>query len=156
MQGLSPASASHETIRAIQLCGLACHVPLDHFLQKAKKLEPYLNFDGNSRAADFLHIRKAGHKLWWAIKLEEDVAKLKASIGPGIEIINTLLQIEALERGAITQESLKRVAEQMGRVLPAMDKIGAFLQSNIATGKHIQDLPTLAHLRSELSQTATA
>ncbi|KAM0697810.1 hypothetical protein Q7P36_002664 [Cladosporium allicinum] len=156
VQGLSPASANHETIRLIQLCGQTCHVPLDHFLQKAKKLEPFLNFNGNSSAVKFLHIRKAGHKLRWAILLEEDVAKLKASIGPGIEIINTLLQIEALERGAITQESLKRVAEQMGRVLPAMDKIGAFLQSNIATGKHIQDLPTLAHLRSELSQTATA
>ena len=156
VQGLSPASASPETIRTIQLCGLACHVPLDHFLQKAKKLEPFLNFNGNSSAANFLHIRKAGHKLRWAILLEEDVAKLKASIGPGIEIINTLLQIEALERGAITQESLKRVAEQMGRVLPAVDKIAIFLQSNIATGKHIQDLPTLAQLRNELSQNATA
>ena len=156
VQGLSPASAGQETIRAIQLCSLGCHVPLDHFLQKAKKLEPFLNFKGNSSTANFLHIRKAGHKLRWAILLEEDVAKLKASIGPGIEIINTLLQIESLERGVVTQESLKRVAEQMGRVLPAVDKIATFLQSNIATGKHIQDLPTLAQLRNELSQNATA
>jgi Asp-tRNA(Asn)/Glu-tRNA(Gln) amidotransferase C subunit len=156
VQGLSPASASQETIRTIQLCGLACHVPLDHFLQKARKLEPYLDFDRRSSAANFFHTRKAGHKLQWAILLEEDVAKLKASIGPGIEIINTLLQIESLERGAITQESLERIAEQMGRVLPVVDRITTFLQSNIATVKHIQDLPTLAHLKSELSQTATA
>jgi hypothetical protein len=156
VQGLSPASASHENIRAIQLCGLACHVPLKHFLQKAKKLEPFLNFDRNSSAAGFLHIKKAGHKLRWAILLEEDVAKLKASIGPGIEVINTLLQIESLERGAITQESIERIADQMRRVSPVVDNIAAFLQRNIATGKHIQDLPTLAHLRSELSQTATA
>jgi hypothetical protein len=156
VQGLSPASANHETIRLIQLSGQTCHVPLEHFLHKAKKLEPYLNFDRNSSAANFFHTRKAGHKLGWAILLEEDVAKLKASIGPGIEIINTLLQIESLERGAITQESLERIAEQMRRVLPVVDKIGAFLQSNIATGKHIQDLPTLAHLKSELPQTATA
>ena len=156
VQGLSPASASQETIRTIQLCGLACHVPLDHFLQKAKKLEPFLNFNGNSSAANFLHIRKAGHKLRWAILLEEDVAKLKASIGPGIEIINTLLQIESLERGVVTQESLNHITKQMERVLPAVDNIAAFLQNNMATGKHIQVLPTLAHLRSELSQTATA
>lgn len=156
VQGLSPAPASHETIRAIQLCGLACHVPLEQFLRKARKLEPHLSFDKNSSAADFLHIKKAGHKLRWVILLEEDVAKLKASIGPGIEIINTLLQIESLERGAITQESLERIAEQMGRVLPAVDKIASFLQSNIAISKHIQDLPTLAQLRSELSRNATA
>jgi hypothetical protein len=80
----------------------------------------------------------------------------QASIGPGIEIINTLLQIESLERGAITQETLERIAEVMGRVLPAVDNIAALFQSNFAIGKHIQDLPTLAHLRSELSQTATA
>jgi hypothetical protein len=155
VQGLSPASANHETIRAVQLCGLACHVPLDHFLRKAKKLEPYLNFDKNSSAADFLHIRKSGHKLRWAIILEEDVAKLKASIGPGIEIINTLLQIESLERGAITQESVERIAEQMGRILPAVEKVAICLQSNIATGKQLQDPPTLAQFRNELSQIAT-
>jgi hypothetical protein len=156
VQGLSPTSASQETIQKIQLCGRACHVPLDHFLQKAKKIEPYLNFSKTSSAPDFLHIRKGGHKLRWAILLEEDVAKLKASIGPNIEIINTLLQMEALERGAVTQESLERIAEQVGRVLPAVDNIATTLQSYIATGKHIQDLPTLAHLKSELSRSATA
>jgi hypothetical protein len=41
-------------------------------------------------------------------------------------------------------------------VLPAVDNIATFLQSYVATGKHIQDLPTLAHLRSELSRSATA
>lgn len=92
VQGLSPASASQETIRVIRLCGLACHVPLDHFLQKAKKLEPYPTIDADSSAAGFIDIRKGGHKLRWAILLEQDVGKLKASIGPGIEIINTLLQ----------------------------------------------------------------
>jgi hypothetical protein len=156
VQGLSPTSASQETIQQIQLCGRACHVPLDHFLQKAKKIEPYLNFNKNSSGADFLHIKKGGYKLRWAILLEEDVAKLKASIGPNIEIINTLLQMEALERGAVTQESLDRIAEQMGKVLPAVDNIATFLQSYVATGKHIQELPTLAHLRSELSRFATA
>jgi hypothetical protein len=60
VQGLSPTSASQETIQKIQLCGRACHVPLDHFLQKAKKLEPYLNFNRNSSEADFLHIKKGG------------------------------------------------------------------------------------------------
>ena len=155
VQGLSPTSASQETIQKIQLCGRACHVPLDHFLQKAKKLEPYLNFNKSSSAAAFYHIRKGGNKLRWAILLEEDVAKLKASISPGLEIINTLLQIESLERGAVTQESLERIAEQMRRVLPAVDNIATFLQSYIATGKHIQDLPTLAHIRSELSRIAT-
>jgi hypothetical protein len=156
VQGLSPTSASQETIQTIQLCGRACHVPLEHFSQKAKKLEPYLNFDKKSSASDFLHIRKGGHKLRWAILLEEDVAKLKASIGPGLEIINTLLQIESLERGAVTQDGMERIAEQVGKVLPAVDNIAKFLQSTIASGKHIQDLPTLAHLRSELSRTATA
>lgn len=156
VQGLSPTSASQETIQKIQLCGRACHVPLDHFLMKAKKIEPYLNFSKTSSAPDFLHIRKGGHKLRWAIFLEEDVTKLKASIGPNIEIINTLLQIESLERGSITQEILERVAEQVGKVLPAVDNIATFLQSYVATGKHIQDLPTLAQLRSESSRTATA
>ena len=156
VQGLSPTSASQETIRKIQHCGRACHVPLEHFLQKAKKLEPFLNFDKKSSASDFLRIRQGGHKLRWAILLQEDVAKLKASIGPGLEIINTLLQIESLERGAVTQEGLERIAEQVGKVLPAVDNIATFLQSYIATGKHIQDLLTLAQLRSELSQNATA
>ena len=156
VQGLSPASASHETIQAIQLCALACHAPLAHFLQKVRELEPHLNFSGKSSPANFLHIKKGGHKLRWAILLEQDVAKLKASIGPGIEIINTLLQIESLERGAITQQSLDRITEQVGRVLPAVDKVATFLQSNITTVNHMQNLPTLAHLKNELARNATS
>jgi methyl-accepting chemotaxis protein len=156
VQGLSPASASKETIRAIQLCGLACHVPLDHFLQKAKKLEPYPTIDADSSAAGFLNIRKGSHKLRWAILLEQDVGKLKASIGPGIEIINTLLQIESLERGNTTQKYLKRISEQMRMLLPAVERVATFLQSNFGNGKHIIDLPSLADFKSEMSRVATA
>jgi hypothetical protein len=157
VQGLTPASASHETIRAIQLCGLACQVPLEHFLHKIKKLEPHLNFDQTSSSAEFLNVKKSTTKLRWAIVLEQDVAKLKASIGPGIEIINTLLQLESLERSTTTQRCAEQILDQTGRVLPVVEQISTFLQSNIATKQHVQDvLPVLVQLKYGLSQAATA
>jgi hypothetical protein len=157
VQGLAPASASQELIRAIQLCGLACHVPLEHFLQKIKKLEPHLDFDRTSSSADFLNIKKSTNKLRWAIVLEQDVAKLKASIGPVIEIINTLLQLESLERSTTTQGCVERILDQTGRALPVVQQIATFLQSNVATKQHVQDvLPLLAQLGRGLSEAATA
>jgi hypothetical protein len=157
VQGLAPVSASQELIRAIQLCGLACQVPLEHFLQKIKKLEPYLDFDRTSSSADFFNIKRGTNKLRWAIVLEQDVAKLKASIGSGIEIINTLLQLESLERSTTTHGCVERILDQTSRVLPVVEQIAAFLQSNVATKQHAQDVPPLlAQFKCELSRAATA
>ena len=156
VQSLTPATASDETIRTVQLCSLACHVPLDHFLHRIRKLERHLNFESHAHATDILGIKKGSHKLQWAIVLEQDVAKLKAGISPGIDIINTLLQVESLERGASTQEGLQRILDQTGSILPALDKVTAVLHKNATTEKHIQDLlPMLAHLTHQVSQAST-
>ena len=157
VQSLTPAKASEETIRIVQLCGLACQVPLDHFLNKIRKLELHLNFERHSGAKDILGIKRGSHKLQWAIVLEQDVAKLKASIGPGIEIINTLLQVESLQRDASTQEGLQRVFDQTASILPALGKVEALLQNAPTTEKYIQDLlPMLAHLTHQVSHSATS
>lgn len=157
VQGLTPATASEETIRTVQLCGLACQVPLERFLNKIRKLERHLNFGCNPDAKDILGIKKGSRKLQWAIILEQDVAKLKASIGPGMDIINTLLQLESLERGASTQEDLQRILDQTRSVIPALDKVTAALQNHATSEKHIQGLtPMLAHLTHQVSRTSTA
>lgn len=89
--------------------------------------------------------------------MEQDVDKLKASIGPGIDIINTLLQIESLERGASTQEGLQRILDQTGSILPTLDRVIAVLQKHDTTEKHIQDLlPMLARLTHQASKASTA
>lgn len=157
VQGLTPATASDETIRTVQLCSLACHVPLDRFLNKIRKLERQLNFDLHPHTTDTLGIKKGSHKLQWAIILEQDVAKLKASISPGIDIINTLLQVESLERGASTQEGLQRILDQSGSIFSALDKVTTVLQSNATTETHTKDLlPILAHLKHQASYASTA
>lgn len=157
VQGLTPATAGEETIRTVQLCSLACQVPLERFLNKIRKLERHLNFGCNPNATDILGIKKGSHKLQWAIVLEQDVAKLKASIGPGIDIINTLLHLESLKRVASTQEGLRRILDQTGRIWPALDKATAALQKHATIEKHIQGLtPTLAHLTRQVSRVSTA
>ncbi|GAB7329339.1 hypothetical protein MBLNU13_g01135t2 [Cladosporium sp. NU13] len=155
VQVLTPAS--DETIRTVQLCSLACHVPLDRFLNKIRKLERQLNFELHPHATSILGIKKGSHKLQWAIILEQDVAKLKASISPSIDIINTLLQVESLERGASTQEGLQRILGQTGGIIPALDKVTAVLQRNATMEKHIQHiLPVLTHLTHQVSHLSTA
>jgi hypothetical protein len=156
-QGLTSATPSDEAIRTIQLCSLACHVPLDRFPNKIRKLERQLNFELHLHAAGTLGIKKGSHKLQWAIILEQDVAKLKASISAGIDIINTLLQVESLERGASTQEGLQRILGQTEDIIPGLDKITAALQRSATAEKHIQNvLPTLAHLTHQVSRSPTA
>jgi hypothetical protein len=129
-------------------------------LQKIKKLEPSLSFNRAPSSVSTeprAHVKEGISKLRWAILLEQDVAKLKANIGPGIEIINTLLQIESLERVTVTNKCVDQILDQTGKVMPVVDKIATFLHSNIATEKQFRDvLPLLSNFRRKLSRTATA
>lgn len=86
----------------------------------------------------------------------EEVAKLKASIGAGIGILNTLLEVESLERGELMQKDIQRVIGQTERVLPAMDVMARSLQSSLATKKQSHDLQhSLEQLTNSLRPVAT-
>lgn len=157
VQGLTPATASDETIQTVHLCGVVCHVPLDKFLQRVKKLEPCLDFEHNSDKSGLDKLISGGRKLQWALSIEEDVAKLKASIGAGIEILDTLLEVESLERGELMQKNVQRVLGQTEWILPAMDKMLRFTQSNISTQKQSHELHlALQHLTDKLPTISTA
>lgn len=74
------------------------------------------------------------------MSIEEDVTKLKASIGSGIDVINALLHVEGLERGEIMQNEVERVARQSKQMIHAVNNVADAFQSGIATRKQANDL----------------
>lgn len=71
VQGLTPATASDETIRTVQYCGAVCHAPLGSFLQRIKRLEPCLDFEHKSDKSRLDKAISGGRKLQWALSLEK-------------------------------------------------------------------------------------
>lgn len=156
VQSLSPSKTSEETIRVIQLCGLACRVPLAHFLQKAKKREPYLDWTPASDKPFLQKIDRGGRQLYWTLHFEDDVAKLRASIGTGLDSINALLQLESLQRGALAQGDLDHVLKLVQQCLPELYRLRVFLQNNSATCGQVDGLSiALASLKKRVSQLVT-
>jgi hypothetical protein len=77
-------------------------------------------------------------KAKWAIKVEQEVAKLKADIGPLLEAISVLLQIESREQGAETHNGVKRLVND---VTSGFDRIMLAVQEQALANTRI-DLQT--------------
>lgn len=155
VQGLTPETVSQETIQTAQLCGHACFSPLAVFLQKVQRLEPHLKLAHKTDKTGLNNVIRAGRKVQWAVSLEEDVAKLKASIGPVLECLNTLLLIESLRNDESTQKDTKQVMNHVAHILPLVENTASFVRSNVATQNQIKDLrQTMITASAELSDRA--
>jgi hypothetical protein len=128
VRSLTPDTVNPDTLAAINLCAHACHLPLGHFVQRIKKYERHLSQRHGSRPAFVNNVERGYWKIRWAFEVEEDVAKLKAAIGPGFATIETLLQVESLEKGAATQVEMQHVAHLAQRTVSLTEQVRSVLQ----------------------------
>lgn len=136
VEALSPMDSSLDTIEAIRLCAFKCHLPLNHFIQQVRVYEPHMGrvYESNTQLVDGL--TGSFWKVKWAVKIEKEVAKLKADIGPLLEAMNVLLQIESREQTTATHDGIKRlennITSGLDRILLAVrDQALATRQINL-------------------------
>lgn len=85
-QRLSPEVASEETLKTVQLCGIACREHLSLFLQSIKELAPMFNRE----------ILVADVNSWYHALIRE-TSTLRSRIGTHLQLVDALFQIEALQ-----------------------------------------------------------
>lgn len=107
VEALSPTTSSPDAIGAIRLCAFKCHPPLNHFLQRIRFYEQHMGRPSGSKTQIVKSVTGSFWKAKWTIKVEQEVAKLKADIGPLLEAISVLLQIESRQQGAATHDAVK-------------------------------------------------
>jgi hypothetical protein len=113
VEALSPTTSSPDTLEAIRLCAFKCHLPLNRFLQRIRLYEKHMDRSSGSKTQLVQSVTGGFWKAKWAIKVEEEVAKLKADIGPLLEAISVLLQIESREQGAATHDAVKTLVDDV-------------------------------------------
>lgn len=133
VQTLTPDTVNPDTLAAIRLCAYACHLPLGHFVQRMGKYERHLSQRHGSKPVFFNNVEKGYWKIRWALGVEEDVAKLKAAIGPGFATIETLLQIESLEKGAATHVDIQHIAHLAQRTVSLTEQMRLVLQQQTSS-----------------------
>ena len=97
---LSSTTSNPQNFEAIRLCAFQCHPPLAHFLQRVRAYETRLSYLPKSKTHLLDGITGTFWKIKWAVKVEEEVAKLKAAVGPQLVAIGVLLQVKDLEQNA--------------------------------------------------------
>jgi hypothetical protein len=133
VQTLIPDTVNPDTLAAIRLCAYACHLPLGHFVQRMGKYERHLSQRHGSKPGFFNTIGKGYWKIRWALGVEEDVAKLKAAIGPGFATIETLLQVESLEKGAATHVDIQHITHLAQRTVSLTEQVRLVLQQQASS-----------------------
>jgi hypothetical protein len=133
IQSLTPDTVNPDTLAAVRLCAHACDLPLGRFVQRIKDYEQHLSQQHGSRP-DFVNNMERGYwKIRWALGVEEDVAKLKAAIGPGFATIETLLQIESLEKSANTQVDMQHAKHLAQRTIYLTEQVRLVLQQQTSS-----------------------
>ncbi|KAK4494087.1 hypothetical protein PRZ48_014385 [Zasmidium cellare] len=157
VQALRPTNRTDETIRKIHLCAHVCYLPLQSFLSVVQKLEASL---GTSTQTHWPQKLKSGvKKIQWAILLEKELAKLKASIGPSLTSIDLLLQLESIERGKETQQLNQKNFAAAQDVLLQVDALKSTLLQQVdrlATRDQVTMLTQLVQTLSQQNMSAVS
>jgi hypothetical protein len=136
VEALSPTTSSPDTIDAIRLCAFKCHPPLDHFLHRIRVYESRLSHRPKAKTHLVDGITGTFWKIQWAIRVEEEVAKLKAAIGPQLVAIGVLLQVKDLEQNAAACQDITQLLCHTQKITSGIDKIWLSVQDQaLATGR---------------------
>lgn len=142
VEALSPTTSSPDTFKAIRLCAFKCHPPVDHFLHRIMVYEPHLSQLPGPKTKLVDGITGSFWKIKWAIKVEEEVAKLKAAIGPQLVAIGVLLQLKDFEQNSAVFQDIKQLQLLTQGVTSGVDRIWLAVQDQALATKRI-DLQTL-------------
>jgi hypothetical protein len=146
VEALSPTTSSPDAIGAIRLCAFKCHPPLNHFLQRIRFYEQHMGRPSGSKTQIVKSVTGSFWKAKWAIKIEQEVAKLKADIGPLLEAINVLLQIESRQQGAATHDAVKGLVDD---VTSGFDRMMLAVQEQTLATRRIDLRITDMHLETQ-------
>jgi hypothetical protein len=127
VQSLELTAEIATTVEKIQVCAYACHAPLAEFVAEIEKFELHLSLNQKRQLPVLGHIIRNGRKIQWTTVLDAQLAKLKARIGPQLELISILLQIAATQqlsgRQSDARESVilgRRISSQLQRLETAV------------------------------------
>ena len=134
VQPLRPNTGNVETMEKIQLCGLACYLPLSRFVKKIERFETRLGRNGGSQGTNGVArwISRSGQKVQRAVAVEEECMKLKASITPQMHAIEVLLQLESLERIDDLNQTPAETCEHAKKVMVSVDDLKGFADNPVA------------------------
>lgn len=145
VQTLIPSNVNPDTLAAIHLCAHTCQLPLGHFVQRIKDYERHMSQQHGSRPDFMYNIERGYWKIKWSFDVEEDVAKLKAAVGPGLATIDILLQVESLEKSTAVQLDLHHVRHLAQRTCSLAEQAHLTLQQQtIATNFRFDKLDSMA------------
>lgn len=133
VQRLRPSIDNATTVQKIHLCAHACHVPLAEFLASIEKYDTPLQLQ-NGRAQISLpkQMVRGGRKIQWALVVEQELAKLKAKIGPMLAMINILLNTESLEDISRVQSAVQDDLDVGKKTLAQLHNLEGFLTKQVA------------------------
>ena len=158
---LSSTTSNPQNFEAIRLCAFQCHPPLAHFLQRVRAYETRLSYLPKSKTHLLDGITGTFWKIKWAVKVEEEVAKLKAAVGPQLVAIGVLLQVKDLEQNAAACQDITQLLRLTQNVTSGIDQIRLAVQDQaIAIGRLDTQTPAIRRetrtILQELPQLATS
>ena len=150
VQAFYSRTSDQDLVRNVQLCGLLCHAPLAKFFEKIRKFEATLTYTPVSSVP--LLVGRAGRKVQWAVVVEDEVAKLKASIGPQLTTIGLYLQLDASNQAASLQHSVDASLSDVKQLLADVNSLKAYLYDEVATDQHVAAIVSLLDQKSSHAQ----
>lgn len=139
VEALSPHSHP-DTMEAVRACAFKCSIPLNHFMHRIHKYEKHMQWASNSRAPSVKNVVGGYWKIKWALRVEDDVSKLKTDIGPLLDAMNTLLHIETLDRQELTLQEMQRLGSSANHALSQLETSLISFQRQVATSTQVERL----------------
>lgn len=139
VEALSPSSHP-DTIEAARKCAFKCSIPLNHFLHRMVEYEKHLKWPSGSRTTSLKNVVGGYWKIKWALRVEEEFAKLKTDIGPLLEAMNTLLHIETLDHQELTLYDRRQLESSTNHAISQVESSLILLQQQVATSTQVDQL----------------
>lgn len=136
VEALSTTTSRLDTTEAIRLCAFKCHPPLDHFLQRVRAYEPRFSQLPDPKTQLGSRVTGSFWKIKWAVQVEEEVAKLKAAIGPQLVAIGVLLQVKDIEQSAAACQDITQLLNLTQNVTSGIDRMWLAVQDQALATKH--------------------
>ena len=144
VQSLEPSTQNEDLVQKIRLCSATCHTPLSRFVAKIRKFEGHLGASRSSKPVRVVKgVKRNVRKIQWAVTVEKELSKLKASIGPVLQAIEVLLQLESLERIDDISRATKHSFDCAQKTLVSVDDLKSSLWSKVATKDQLAEIPML-------------
>jgi hypothetical protein len=95
VQSLSPADTPSDILAKLHFIGHQCHMRIDIFLNKIRRLLPELGGQGYTKSQTPFqrYAKKPFRQIQWGIQLKKHLSELKSAIAPQLAAIEILLQL---------------------------------------------------------------